>query len=391
MYALKRANPSKHAKQIRSSMNAVLSGQTVLDAFDGRAWEACRWVLNGYPPADRSLSKLSRQFNIGDTLRHSPRVSLSSMLMRDFTSLADELKFDRDKLTAICTCTLILAASRLATEDPQSEFARSLYAKPPSSERSCSPGLLDHDYAHQRWSDLASRLSSYPEMDIPLSRLAPHLGVRWAQSDRTRTLRDFLEIPLNRVIDMPGIGRVKLDLIMACAEALLEKKGRGGAPEDPKILVCLTEKAAAISGKIDELGGFVEVALNNLQACTCPKDFHGALNFLIESLIEYALLHKEHHTQRERDILVKRFGLVNPPRRLQEIGTEYGLSRERVRQIILLYSSYSIDYKKEWQDGVVHALLKGIHILADKSDRNKLISVATWLLGIEKSRLAPLK
>jgi RNA polymerase primary sigma factor len=38
--------------------------------------------------------------------------------------------------------------------------------------------------------------------------------------------------------------------------------------------------------------------------------------------------------ERERDILIKRFGLESGvPRTLEDIGQEYGVTRERIRQI----------------------------------------------------------
>jgi RNA polymerase sigma factor (sigma-70 family) len=38
-------------------------------------------------------------------------------------------------------------------------------------------------------------------------------------------------------------------------------------------------------------------------------------------------------TQRERSILVSLYGIVGPRRTLQSVGTEHGITRERVRQI----------------------------------------------------------
>lgn len=42
----------------------------------------------------------------------------------------------------------------------------------------------------------------------------------------------------------------------------------------------------------------------------------------------------KHLSENERDVLIKRFGLLgDDPLTLEEIGQEYGLSRERIRQI----------------------------------------------------------
>jgi len=38
-------------------------------------------------------------------------------------------------------------------------------------------------------------------------------------------------------------------------------------------------------------------------------------------------------SERERDVIIKRFGLVSSPWKLEEIGEHLGLSRERIRQI----------------------------------------------------------
>ena len=40
-----------------------------------------------------------------------------------------------------------------------------------------------------------------------------------------------------------------------------------------------------------------------------------------------------HLTDREREILVRRFGLVGPPQTLEQIGEYLGITRERVRQL----------------------------------------------------------
>lgn len=51
---------------------------------------------------------------------------------------------------------------------------------------------------------------------------------------------------------------------------------------------------------------------------------------------------------REEDILIRRFGFNGPPQTLEEIGQYYGLTRERVRQLILsALRKMSTPYRKK--------------------------------------------
>ena len=55
--------------------------------------------------------------------------------------------------------------------------------------------------------------------------------------------------------------------------------------------------------------------------------FQGQQRSIVSHTLESAL------TRRELDLIKKRFGFEGEPRTLQQLGTEYGLSRERVRQL----------------------------------------------------------
>lgn len=66
-----------------------------------------------------------------------------------------------------------------------------------------------------------------------------------------------------------------------------------------------------------------------------PDDFDVEEEYMKEDLHEVALklLESDSLKQREREILYKRFGFDGHPRTLQEVANDYGVTRERVRQI----------------------------------------------------------
>ena len=77
--------------------------------------------------------------------------------------------------------------------------------------------------------------------------------------------------------------------------------------------------------------GFDGAMYEFIEDRTASADAEGAVRGLIRKRIEEALssLHP-----REREVILMRYGLTDGlPRRLEEVATHFGLTRERIRQI----------------------------------------------------------
>ena len=133
-----------------------------------------------------------------------------------------------------------------------------------------------------------------------------------AIADQARTIR----IPVHMVETINKLVRVQ--------RALLQELGREPTPEEIAEKMDMTPDRVREIQKISQLGDFIE----DSQAVVPPD----AASFsMLQEQISQVL---DTLAERERKVIELRFGLADGhPRTLEEVGKEFGVTRERIRQI----------------------------------------------------------
>ena len=149
-----------------------------------------------------------------------------------------------------------------------------------------------------------------------------------AIADQARTIR----IPVHMVETINKLVRIQRQLLQDLGrEPLPEEIGRqmGIGPEKVREILKVSQEPVSLETPIGEeedshLGDFIEDA-----EAVVPID--AASFILLQEQLESVL-----HTlsEREKKVIQLRFGLVDGhPRTLEEVGREFGVTRERIRQI----------------------------------------------------------
>ena len=149
-----------------------------------------------------------------------------------------------------------------------------------------------------------------------------------AIADQARTIR----IPVHMVETINKLVRTQRQLLQEMGrEPTAEEIGRvlELPPERVREIIKFSQEPVSLESPVGEeddsnLGDFIEDP-----DAVMPLD--AASFMLLQEQIE-AVLHDLH--QRERDIIKLRYGLADgQPRTLEEVGIEFGVTRERIRQI----------------------------------------------------------
>ena len=151
-----------------------------------------------------------------------------------------------------------------------------------------------------------------------------------AIADQARTIR----IPVHMVETINKITRVQRQLTQELgrdptAEEISDKLDGTMSPERIRDILRMAQEPTSLDSPIGEdedshYGDFVED-----KETTSPKDYTNA-QLVKESL--YNVM--QDLTDREQRVLILRYGLEdNRPRTLEEVGKEFGVTRERIRQI----------------------------------------------------------
>ena len=151
-----------------------------------------------------------------------------------------------------------------------------------------------------------------------------------AIADQARTIR----IPVHMVETINKMTRVQRQLIQELgreptAEEISEKMNGDLSPKRIREIQRIAMEPVSLETPIGEeddshLGDFIE-----------DKDNESPVDFTTKQLLKeelYEILNDL--TERERKVLILRYGLEdNHPRTLEEVGKEFGVTRERIRQI----------------------------------------------------------
>ena len=151
-----------------------------------------------------------------------------------------------------------------------------------------------------------------------------------AIADQARTIR----IPVHMVETINKMTRIQRQLIQdlgrePTAEEIAEKMGNGVTPEKVRDIQRIALDPVSLETPIGEeddshLGDFLED-----KEAISPSDY--ATNELLKDEL-YAVM--KDLTEREERVLRLRYGLDDGrPRTLEEVGKEFGVTRERIRQI----------------------------------------------------------
>ena len=151
-----------------------------------------------------------------------------------------------------------------------------------------------------------------------------------AVADQARTIR----IPVHMVETINKMTRIQRQLIQELgrepsAEEIAEKMGNGITPEKVRDIQRIALDPVSLETPIGEeddshLGDFLED-----KDAVSPSDY--ATNELLKDEL-YAVM--KDLTEREERVLRLRYGLDDGrPRTLEEVGKEFGVTRERIRQI----------------------------------------------------------
>jgi len=151
-----------------------------------------------------------------------------------------------------------------------------------------------------------------------------------AIADQARTIR----IPVHMVETINKMTRIQRQLIQELgrepsAEEIAEKMGNGITPEKVRDIQRIALDPVSLETPIGEeddshLGDFLED-----KDAVSPSDY--ATNELLKDEL-YAVM--KDLTEREERVLRLRYGLDDGrPRTLEEVGKEFGVTRERIRQI----------------------------------------------------------
>ncbi len=151
-----------------------------------------------------------------------------------------------------------------------------------------------------------------------------------AIADQARTIR----IPVHMVETINKMTRIQRQLIQdlgrePTAEEIAEKMGNGITPEKVRDIQRIALDPVSLETPIGEeddshLGDFLED-----KEAVSPSDY--ATNELLKDEL-YAVM--KDLTEREERVLRLRYGLDDGrPRTLEEVGKEFGVTRERIRQI----------------------------------------------------------
>ena len=151
-----------------------------------------------------------------------------------------------------------------------------------------------------------------------------------AIADQARTIR----IPVHMVETINKMKKVKVQLTQdfgrePTSEEIAEKMGGGMTPERVREIQRISQEPVSLETPIGEeddshLGDFLEDKEN-----VSPSDY--ATNELLKDEL-YSVM--KDLTDREERVLKLRYGLDDGrPRTLEEVGKEFGVTRERIRQI----------------------------------------------------------
>lgn len=157
----------------------------------------------------------------------------------------------------------------------------------------------------------------------------------WIRQSISRGIADrgrLVRIPVHAVEGLNKIRRTMRVLARELGRApriheVAEQVGR--APEEVAAILDISQTPASLDQSIDEDGDALLVDLIPCSSSLNPESraTQSELRDQIGELLSEL-------TERERDIIVRRFGLNNRlPLTLEELGAEYGITRERIRQI----------------------------------------------------------
>jgi hypothetical protein len=153
------------------------------------------------------------------------------------------------------------------------------------------------------WAHLVTELKTAGKGGEPIGEVAARIGVKWASKRYEERLSDFLFPELAALRGQHGLGKTKIRVIVQCAIEVWTE-GR--------------EITRAATGTRAEALGGIEANLREQVIATAMESA-----FTIGGLSE-----------REREIFFQRYGILDgQPRTLEMIGTVYGVTRERIRQI----------------------------------------------------------
>jgi RNA polymerase primary sigma factor len=149
-----------------------------------------------------------------------------------------------------------------------------------------------------------------------------------AMADQARTIR----IPVHMVEQINKLTRVQREM--------LQELGREPTPEElAKELDMTPEKVVEIQGYAREPVS-LETTIGDDQDSSLGDFIEDADAPIAADVVSYGLMQEQLNevlrtlTDREAAVVKMRFGLVDgQPRTLDEIGREFGLTRERIRQI----------------------------------------------------------
>ena len=142
-----------------------------------------------------------------------------------------------------------------------------------------------------------------------------------------------------KIIYIPPRTSIRINQIKAVNTKFYTEHGRHASHEEIALATgldirdvkdCLeTEGTIAISS-IHSVSNDEDLNLEDYVS----KDTYTEGSQIPESLAKGDLSYiMKHLNERERDVIIKRFGLVSSPWKLEEVGEHLGLSRERIRQI----------------------------------------------------------
>ena len=134
------------------------------------------------------------------------------------------------------------------------------------------------------WDVMVKALSESSIKEEPIIRLANKLGLKWPVSRQDDLIKNYIHFSLHEIQSLPGFGTKKTEVIVKC----------------------------------------IEKAYQEIKDYIAPSDMLLSFNELCEAI-------KSSINSRNTAIWLRRY---NQNRKLSEIGDEYSLTKERVRQLI---------------------------------------------------------
>ena len=305
-----------------------------------------------YEDEDIDVSKLSEAENdpsdlfIDDELANSDELEYLNESLENYANLSSDIKVsdpvkmylkEIGRVPLLSKEDEIKLAERVAQNDKEAQkilIQSNLRLVVSIAKHFIGRGMLFLDLIQEGNLGLIKASEKFdPEKGFKFSTYATwwiRQAITRAIADQARTIR----IPVHMVETINKMKKVKVQLTQdfgrePTSEEIAEKMGGGMTPDRVREIQRISQEPVSLETPIGEeddshLGDFLEDKEN-----VSPSDY--ATNELLKDEL-YSVM--KDLTDREERVLKLRYGLEDGrPRTLEEVGKEFGVTRERIRQI----------------------------------------------------------